>query len=159
MDIETIKGEIAEIKARIASETKAMEDRISIIESEVRTVRDMARDSMHIMIGVDGKNGLRSVITELNGQVTEMREDFSYLKETAKGYQEIRGVLLKAIGVVVAGVLLNLGAVVWQASLNMTRISAIHQAEQGEYAKFKQEVDSMGEQVKQNATILKSLKK
>jgi hypothetical protein len=103
----------------IASEIKEqaileeLRNKIRTLEVELRDTRDMARDTLHIAIGVDGKNGLRSAISELAGTVDRIKEDFMFLRETAHNYRELKNIILKFLLTGVFAFIFQLGGIVW----------------------------------------------
>jgi undecaprenyl pyrophosphate synthase len=87
--------------------------KISDIERELRDTRDMARDTLHIAIGVDGNNGLRSAIKSLADTVEKIKEDFLFLRETAHNYRELKALILRFLFTGSFAFLFQLGGVVW----------------------------------------------
>jgi hypothetical protein len=92
---------------------ETLRDRIQQLEHELRDTRDMARDTLHIAIGVDGKNGLRSAISELSVTVYKIKEDFLFLRETAHNYKELKGLIGKFLLSGVFAFIFQLGGIIW----------------------------------------------
>jgi len=94
--------------------------KIRTLELELRDTRDMARDTLHIAIGVDGKNGLRAAINELSGTVGKIKEDFLFLRETAHNYKELKAMIGKFLLSGVFAFIFQLGGVIWFISAEHT---------------------------------------
>jgi hypothetical protein len=92
---------------------ETLRDRVQHLEQELRDTRDIARDTLHIAIGVDGKNGLRSAISELSVTVYKIKEDFLFLRETAHNYKELKGLIGKFLLSGVFAFIFQLGGIVW----------------------------------------------
>jgi hypothetical protein len=90
-----------------------LRNKVRSLELELRDTRDMARDTLHIAIGVDGKNGLRSAISELAGTVDRIKEDFMFLRETAQNYKELKTIIMKFLLTGVFAFIFQLGGIVW----------------------------------------------
>lgn len=95
------------------SNIEDLKNKIKSLELELRDIRDMARDTLHIAIGVDGKNGLRAAITELSGTVDKIKEDFLFLRETAHNYKELKAMIGKFLLSGVLAFVFQLGGIVW----------------------------------------------
>ena len=87
--------------------------KIKALEQELRDTRDMSRDTLHIAIGVDGKNGLRSAVAELSGTVHKIKEDFLFLRETAHNYKELKALIGKFLLSGVFAFIFQLGGIIW----------------------------------------------
>ena len=90
-----------------------LREKVQQLEHELKDTRDMARDTLHIAIGVDGKNGLRSAISELSVTVYKIKEDFLFLRETAHNYKELKSIIGKFLLSGMLAFLFQLGGVVW----------------------------------------------
>lgn len=90
-----------------------LRSKIRGLEVELRDTRDMARDTLHIAIGVDGKNGLRAAINELSGTVNKIKEDFLFLRETAHNYKELKSMIGKFLLSGVFAFIFQLGGIIW----------------------------------------------
>jgi hypothetical protein len=90
-----------------------LKNKIKSLELELRDIRDMARDTLHIAIGVDGKNGLRAAITDLSGTVGKIKEDFLFLRETANNYKELKVMIGKFLLSGVLAFVFQLGGIIW----------------------------------------------
>jgi hypothetical protein len=99
--------------------------KIKSLEIELRDTRDMARDTLHIAIGVDGKNGLRAAINELSGTVNKIKEDFLFLRETANNYKELKAMIGKFLLSGVFAFIFQLGGIVWFFSAEHTQQQTI----------------------------------
>ncbi len=106
-----VEETIAEIKENAALEE--LRGKIRSLELELRDTRDIARDTLHIAIGVDGKNGLRSAINDLAGTVDRIKEDFMFLRETAHNYKELKTIIMKFLLTGVFAFIFQLGGIVW----------------------------------------------
>lgn len=90
-----------------------LRSKIRGLEVELRDTRDMARDTLHIAIGVDGKNGLRAAINELSGTVNKIKEDFLFLRETAHNYKELKSMIGRFLLSGVFAFIFQLGGIIW----------------------------------------------
>jgi hypothetical protein len=115
--------------------------KISDIERDLRDTRDMARDTLHIAIGVDGNNGLRSAIKSLADTVEKIKEDFLFLRETAHNYRELKALILRFLFTGSFAFLFQLGGVIWF-------FSADHKSN-----------EQLKDQVKEIATDIKQIQK
>jgi len=104
-------------------EFMALQSKIVELERDLRDTRDMARDTLHIAIGVDGSNGLRSAITALANTVEKIKDDFLFLKETAHNYRELKAMILRFLFTGSVAFIFQLGGVIWF-------FSADHQAQE-----------------------------
>lgn len=102
-----------------------LRNKIRTLEIELRDTRDMARDTLHIAIGVDGKNGLRAAINELSGTVGKIKEDFLFLRETAHNYKELKAMIGKFLLSGVFAFIFQLGGIIWFLSADHTSQSNI----------------------------------
>ena len=118
--------------------------KIKTLELELRDTRDMARDTLHIAIGVDGKNGLRAAINELSGTVNKIKEDFLFLRETAHSYKELKAMIGKFLLSGVFAFIFQLGGIVWFFSKEHAGQEQIAQQVQEVFVKLK----SMDENIK-----------
>jgi hypothetical protein len=80
---------------------------------ELRNTRDIARDALASVIGIDGNNGLKSSMKTLTDTVDRMKEDFLFLRETAHNYKELKGLILRFLFTGSFAFLFQLGGVVW----------------------------------------------
>ncbi len=90
-----------------------LREKVHQLEHELKDTRDMARDTLHIAIGVDGKNGLRSAISELSVTVYKIKDDFLFLRETAHNYKELKSIIGKFLLSGMFAFLFQLGGIVW----------------------------------------------
>ena len=91
----------------------SLQNKIVELERDLRDTRDMARDTLHIAIGVDGSNGLRSAITALATTVEKIKDDFLFLKETAHNYRELKAMILRFLFTGSFAFIFQLGGVIW----------------------------------------------
>jgi len=94
-------------------EFSSLQNKIVELERDLRDTRDMARDTLHIAIGVDGSNGLRSAITALATTVEKIKDDFLFLKETAHNYRELKSMILRFLFTGSFAFIFQLGGVIW----------------------------------------------
>jgi hypothetical protein len=92
---------------------EGIKTKITHIEKELQDTRDIARDTLHIAIGVDGRNGLRGVITELSSAVAKMQEDLIFFRETAKNYKELKASIGKFLLSSSLIFIVQFAAVIW----------------------------------------------
>ncbi len=111
--------------------------KIKTLEIELRDTRDMARDTLHIAIGVDGKNGLRAAINELSGTVNKIKEDFLFLRETAHNYKELKSMIGKFLLSGVFAFIFQLGGIIWFFSKEHSGQVQIAQQVQEVFVKLK----------------------
>jgi hypothetical protein len=114
-----------------------LKNKIKSLELELRDIRDMARDTLHIAIGVDGKNGLRAAITELSGTVDKIKEDFLFLRETAHNYKELKAMIGKFLLSGVLAFVFQLGGIIWFFSKEHAGQAQIAQQVQEVFLKLK----------------------
>lgn len=114
-----------------------LKNKIKSLEMELRDIRDMARDTLHIAIGVDGKNGLRAAITELSGTVDKIKEDFLFLRETAHNYKELKAMIGKFLLSGVLAFVFQLGGIIWFFSKEHAGQQQIDQQVQEVFTKLK----------------------
>jgi hypothetical protein len=91
-------------------------ENIKALEQSIASVRDMARDAMHISVGVDGKNGLRGSIVNLSEQVHVIVKEFAFLRETAHSYVEMKSIVLKFFATAAVGLFFQFAAAIWYFS-------------------------------------------
>jgi hypothetical protein len=109
-------AEIEAIKHRISNISDDTGESIKSLETSVAAIRDMARDAMHISVGVDGKNGLRGSIATLSEQVNVLVKEFSFLRRTADSYMEMRDLVIKFFATAAIGLLAQFAGAVWYFS-------------------------------------------
>jgi len=119
------------------SHIEDLKAKINSLELELRDIRDMARDTLHIAIGVDGKNGLRAAITELSGTVDKIKEDFLFLRETAHNYKELKAMIGKFLLSGVLAFVFQLGGIIWFFSKEHAGQQQITQQVQEVFVKLK----------------------
>jgi hypothetical protein len=118
-----IDSEIDNIKHQLLGLSENTKKSIESLEQSMHTVRDMARDVMHISIGVDGKNGLRGITASLSEQLAVLAKEFSFLRQTADSYVEMRETVLRYFATAALGLILQFAGAVWY-------FSAQHQQQQ-----------------------------
>ena len=111
-----IDSEIENVRVQLTGLSENTKKSIESLEHSMHTVRDMARDVMHISIGVDGKNGLRGVTAGLSEQVGVLAKDFGFLRQTADSYVEMRETVLRYFATAALGLLLQFTGAVWYFS-------------------------------------------
>lgn len=114
-----------------------LRNKIKTLEIELRDTRDIARDTLHIAIGVDGKNGLRAAINELSGTVNKIKEDFLFLRETAHNYKELKAMIGKFLLSGVFAFIFQLGGIIWFFSKEHAGQEQIAQQVQEVFVKLK----------------------
>lgn len=111
-----IDSEIENVRVQLTGLSENTKKSIESLEHSMHAVRDMARDVMHISIGVDGKNGLRGVTAGLSEQVGVLAKDFGFLRQTADSYVEMRETVLRYFATAALGLLLQFAGAVWYFS-------------------------------------------
>jgi hypothetical protein len=111
-----IDSEIENVKKQLTGLSENTKKSIESLENSMQTVRDMARDVMHISIGVDGKNGLRGVTAGLSEQVAVLAKEFGFLRQTADSYVEMRQTVLRYFATAAMGLFLQFAAAIWYFS-------------------------------------------
>jgi hypothetical protein len=109
-------AELEVIRQKLDTIYSETSESISSLENSVSIVRDMARDAMHISVGVDGKNGLRGSISNLSEQLHILVKEVGYLKQTADSYMEMRELVLKYFATAAIGLLVQFAGAVWYFS-------------------------------------------
>jgi hypothetical protein len=109
-------AEIEVIRDKISSISSETADSIKSLEHSVINIRDMARDAMHISVGVDGKNGLRGSMATLSEQVSVVAKEFGFLRQTADSYVEMRSIILKFFTTASIGLFFQFAAAIWYFS-------------------------------------------
>lgn len=109
-------AELEVIRQKLDTIYSETSDSISSLENSVSIVRDMARDAMHISVGVDGKNGLRGSMGNLTEQLHILVKEVGYLKQTADSYMEMRELVLKYFATAAIGLLVQFAGAVWYFS-------------------------------------------
>jgi len=87
--------------------------KIKTLENELKDTRDIARDTLHIVVGVDGKNGIRGTLYDVNTSVNKIKEDFLFLRETANNYKELKSTIGKFLLTSSLAFVLQFAGVVW----------------------------------------------
>jgi hypothetical protein len=87
--------------------------KIKTLEHELRDTRDIARDTLHIVVGVDGKNGIRGTLRDVNTSVNKIKEDFLFLRETANNYKELKGTIGRFLLTSSLAFVLQFAGVIW----------------------------------------------
>ena len=109
-------AEIDNIRQNISNMTLETNETLKALEAAVSSVRDMARDAMHISVGVDGRNGLRGSIASLSEQMAVLVKEFGYLKETAHSYVEMKELVMKFFATAAVGLFFQFAAAIWYFS-------------------------------------------
>lgn len=109
-------AEIENIRQNLLNMTLETNETLKTLEASVSSVRDMARDAMHISVGVDGKNGLRGSLTNLSEQMAVLVKEFAYLKETAHSYVEMKQLVMKFFATAAVGLFFQFAAAIWYFS-------------------------------------------
>lgn len=120
-------AEIESIREKLEEISTETNDGLKSLESSVASVRDMARDAMHISVGVDGKNGLRGSISTLSEQVHVLVKEFSFLRQTADSYVEMRQMVLRFFATAAIGLLAQFAAAIWYFSAQHAQQEALRQ--------------------------------
>jgi hypothetical protein len=90
-----------------------LEVKIGHIEKELRDTRDIARDTLHIAIGVDGRNGIRGSLNDLTTSVDRIKEEFLFLRETANNYKELKGTIGRFLLTSLLAFVIQFAGVIW----------------------------------------------
>jgi hypothetical protein len=90
-----------------------LEVKIGHIEKELRDTRDIARDTLHIAVGVDGKNGIRGSLRDLTHSVNKIKEEFLFLRETANNYKELKGTIGRFLLTSLLAFVIQFAGVIW----------------------------------------------
>jgi hypothetical protein len=109
-------AEIDNIRQNLSNMTLETNETLKALEASVSSVRDMARDAMHISVGVDGRNGLRGSIANLSEQMAVLVKEFGYLKETAHSYVEMKELVMKFFATAAVGLFFQFAAAIWYFS-------------------------------------------
>lgn len=117
--------EIAEIKSRLNLNAQGVEEQLKNLEDGLIEIRDMARDAMHISIGVDGKNGLRGTIENLATQVSSLSDDFIFVKQAAESYVSVKSMLSKFFITSIGALLMQFGTIVWYVSSRQVQFEGL----------------------------------
>ena len=120
-------AELEVIRQKIDTLSSETAESISFLESSVSSIRDMARDAMHISVGVDGKNGLRGSMNNLTEQLHILVKEVGYLKQTADSYMEMRQVVLKYFATAALGLLAQFAGAIWYFSAQNQQQQALKQ--------------------------------
>jgi hypothetical protein len=109
-------AEIEGMRQKLSTMDADTHENIKALEQSIASVRDMARDVMHISVGVDGRNGLRGSIASLSEQVQVIVKEFSFLRETANSYVEMKSTVLKFFTTAAIGLFFQFAAAIWYFS-------------------------------------------
>ena len=109
-------AEMDTIRQRLTVLDTAVNENIKALETSISSVRDMARDAMHISVGVDGRNGLRGSIANLSEQMAVLVKEFGFLKETANSYMEMKNLVLKFFATAAIGLFFQFATAIWYFS-------------------------------------------
>jgi hypothetical protein len=109
-------AELEALRDKLTSISTETSDSIKDLENSVTIIRDMARDAMHISVGVDGKNGLRGSISTLSEQVNVLVKEFAFLRQTADSYVEMKNLILKFFTTAAVGLFFQFAAAIWYFS-------------------------------------------
>ena len=109
-------AELNTIRHRLSILDTDINENIKSLETSISSVRDMARDAMHISVGVDGKNGLRGSLANLSEQMAVLVKEFGYLKETAHSYVEMKEMVMKFFATAAIGLFFQFAGAVWYFS-------------------------------------------
>jgi len=109
-------AELDAIRNRLSILDVDINENIKSLETSISSVRDMARDAMHISVGVDGKNGLRGSLANLSEQIAVLVKEFGYLKETAHSYIEMKDMAMKFFATAAVGLFFQFAAAIWYFS-------------------------------------------
>jgi hypothetical protein len=90
-----------------------LEAKITRIEQELKSTRDIARDTLHIAIGVDGRNGIRGSLNDLTHSVSKINEDFLFLRETANNYKELKGTIGRFLLSSLLAFVIQFAGIIW----------------------------------------------
>lgn len=120
-------AELEVIRQRLDTIYSEATESISSLENSVSIVRDMARDAMHISVGVDGKNGLRGSMSNLTEQLHILVKEVGYLKQTADSYMEMRQLVLKYFATAAVGLLVQFAGAIWYFSAQNQQQQALRQ--------------------------------
>lgn len=120
-------AELDTIRQKLSVLDTDINDNIKSLEASISSVRDMARDAMHITVGVDGKNGLRGSISNLSEQMGVMVKEFSFLRETAHSYVEMKSWVLKSFVTAAVGLSLQFAGAIWYFSGQHQQQQALRQ--------------------------------
>lgn len=120
-------AELEVIRQRLDTIYSEATESISSLENSVSIVRDMARDAMHISVGVDGKNGLRGSMSNLTEQLHILVKEVGYLKQTADSYMEMRQLVLKYFATAAVGLLVQFAGAIWYFSAQNQQQQALKQ--------------------------------
>jgi hypothetical protein len=120
-------AELEVIRQKLDTIHSETSESINSLENSVAIVRDMARDAMHISVGVDGKNGLRGSILNLSEQLHILVKEVGYLKQTADSYMEMRQLVLKYFATAAIGLLVQFAGAIWYFSAQNQQQQALRQ--------------------------------
>ena len=109
-------AEIDMIRQKLTTIDADINENIKSLEFSISSVRDMARDAMHITVGVDGKNGLRGSMANLSEQVAVLVKEFGFLRETANSYVEMKDLILKFFATAAIGLFFQFAGAIWYFS-------------------------------------------
>ena len=88
-------AELVEINHKLEARAISAQEQYRSLEQSVSQIRDIARDALHVTIGVDGKNGLRGTLDALVKDVGNLTREFSTVQETAKNYKEVKDTVVR----------------------------------------------------------------
>lgn len=111
-----ISAEIDNVKQKLITFTADTNQNMKTLEESIQEIRDMARDVMHISVGVDGRNGLRGSMHTLTEQVHVLVKEFNFLRQTADSYMEMRSFVLKFFATAAFGLFLQFAGAIWYFS-------------------------------------------
>jgi len=86
------------------------------LEETLTEVRDLARDAIHICIGVDGHNGLRGTLQKLTTDVEHIGKEFSEVSTTVKDHKELKSQLFKFLTASAMILITQFAGAVWYMS-------------------------------------------
>lgn len=86
------------------------------LEETIIEVRDLARDAIHICIGVDGHNGLRGTLHKLTSEVELISKEFADVREATKSNKESRLNLTKFLAASALVLITQFATAVWYMS-------------------------------------------
>ena len=120
-----IDSEISNIRVKMDSHIVTTQEQFESLASTMSEIRDMARDNRNITIGFDGNNGLRGNLTSLIREVSEMTKDFEFLRQTAKGYVDMKSWFMRLLVTSLCAIAFQFFSNIWSINSQIMKQEAL----------------------------------
>lgn len=113
IDKNEFRAVLAELRQYIDQALYRVDSQVEKLVGEVRTAGVVARDSMAITVGVDGKNGLRGNVSTMRTDVDRISHDVTVMREILENSQALKKLLIGTVSGAVMFGLVQIIGITW----------------------------------------------